>query len=155
MRTQSGRAGRRDGVAAAAGQIGEILTAQLLAAAATSLVGTGTGTAKTICSQVLGPGAYKCYGSVAFLITGATGTTRVYASVSETDNTEAAGDDQNISGLAWASSTIPAAPFCPTGVPRIVYVPEGQTKTVYLIGRAAFTGGTATACGKLLCERFM
>ena len=150
MRTQSGRQGLVGSAAAGPGQFGEILPFGLLAAAAVSLTNN---VAKTIASRVLGPGTYLCIGFIGFNPTNALTTVGyMWAAISETDNSQGAADDFGPGGIGL-----------PPGDPglgilsfkhgfHICTVPQGQTKTVYLVARSSFDQ-TMTAYGQAIAVR--
>lgn len=132
----------------AAGDIGELLTAQLAAASTTSLT---TATAKTIISKALTAGDWELTGVVHFVPANTTTIAGLVASFSATDNT--AGNVDSVGGYANSSAV-----YTSTGVVNSVTVPAmrvsvGVSTTYYLVATATFGVATCTGYGTLRARR--
>ena len=133
---------------AAAGEVGELLTASLASGSATSLV---TATAKTIISLSLTAGDWDVFGSVQYIPDGTTTTAYVQQGISQTDNTLGgegtftSSSGGNLSGTVLGSlisENVPAQ-----------RISLAETTTVYLIGKASFAVSTLTAYGSIFARR--
>lgn len=134
--------------AAAAGKVGELLTASLSSASPTSL---STGTAKTLISLSLTAGDWDVWG-VADYVPDTTTTTAVVAQgISTTDNTLGAQDTFTAcSGGNLTGSVLGALIAENTPMRRISLA---SPTTVYLVGKASFAVSTLTAYGSIFARR--
>lgn len=140
------KAGTATNDSAAAGGIGELLTAELAVGSATSLV---TATAKTIISVSLTAGDWDVNGVVNFLPAATTSLTSHSAGSSSTDNTLGADGtlvSDSVAAVVLGSVTLRDA--FPTQRFSLA-----STTTVYLVGSATFTVSTMTAYGSIRARR--
>lgn len=142
------KAGTATNDAAGAGQIGELLSAQLLAASTTSLV---TATAKDITTLSLTAGDWEVSGVIHFVPANTTTVQGLVASISATTNTAASPDA--VGGYANSS-----AAYTSTGVVNSVTIPAirislAATTTYYLVATATFGVSTCTGYGTIRARR--
>jgi hypothetical protein len=139
---------------AAAGDVGEVITANLGSGSAASL---STGSGKSLCSISLTPGQWDITGLVQFIVASTTSVTSFVSSLSKTNNTvggatavpTAAGEVQveNDRPLVASGSTEIAL-----NIPSIV-AKVATTATYYLVAQAVFTVSTMTAFGSITAVR--
>lgn len=132
---------------AAAGSVGEYVSATLAMGSATSLV---TATAKTVTSISLAAGDWDVCGTVGFSPAGGTTITQQIATVNTTTN--ALQTSPGNGSYAVLSGTHPAgnASVMPTGTSRLSLA---ATTTVYLVAQSSFTGSTNAAYGFIGARR--
>jgi hypothetical protein len=139
---------------AAAGDVGEVITANLAAGFALSL---STGSGKSLCSISLTPGQWDITGLLQFVAASTTSITSFVSSISKTNNTvggatavpTAAGEVQveNDRPLVASGSTEIAL-----NIPSIV-AKVASTTTYYLVAQAVFSVSTMTAFGSITAVR--
>ncbi len=137
--------GRTDGVAAAAGTVGEILEAEVLVGAAVSLV---TATAKSVTSLGLTTGQWDIYSVVRFLANGATTIDYVGGSVSIVDNTLGADADTVFASGGGVVTTVDLGVTVPPKASNS-NAPVG----FFLVAQAGFGVNTLKAYGKIWAIR--
>jgi hypothetical protein len=134
---------------AAAGSVGEYVSATLAAGSATSLTTT---TAKTVTSISLTAGDWDVDGAVNFLLGGTTNVVALYGGISTTNNT--LGANNTFTGVTNAAAGIVYSPtYQVRTAPPIQRISLAATTTVYLIAYADFTVSTATAHGLIQARR--
>jgi hypothetical protein len=132
------------GTPAAAGNIGELITASCTATSNTSTVATN-------CAQVsLTPGDWDCSGALSFNTIAAQNYTSVFAWISQTSASTPSPPNAG-------SYALLQLPFSTTGVAGLQTGPVQEllssTTTVYLSGQANYSGGAGTFTGFLRCRR--
>jgi hypothetical protein len=132
---------------AAAGSVGEYVSATLALGSATSLV---TATAKTVTSISLTAGDWEVCGTVGFSPAGGTTITQQIATVNTSPN--ALQTSPGNGSYAVLSATHPAgnASVMPTGTSRLSLA---ATTTVYLVAQSNFSGSTNAAYGFIGARR--
>lgn len=136
--------GRTDAAATAAGNIGEVLTAQLTAGSATSLT---SATPKNITSQTYSAGWWDIEGVGALTSAATTSYTQKGVSLSLTSNTAGAAGDQGVFVSANAANVNGGfTESYPTGKRRFYFA---SPTTVYLVAVGTFAVSTSTAYGSL------
>lgn len=131
---------------AAAGSVGELLSATLVSGSATSLT---TVTDKTIISVSLTAGDWDVQGAITFVTAASTVTTVVAGGVSIVNNTRPSSPSPaefyyqfpNVTNGVWVGNCAP------------VRMSLAGTTTVYLVGRSTFTTSTTTAYGTITARR--
>ena len=137
-----------DGSVAAAGYIGQVITSSVAIGSATSLT---TATDKTITSISLTPGDWMVSGNIGFIAATTTVPTKLTASISATNNTQAI--SPNDGGFAQIQATLgTASTNVLTTSPMRINITS--TTTYYLVGTATFTVSTLTAYGSITARRF-
>jgi len=139
--------GVSDGSAAAAGKIGEIITATLTSGSAVSLV---TATAKTVTSIDLTAGQWQINGTVIIVSASSTTTTLIAGAINTTTNVLPALSSNGYAVAQMATVTGSATWSLATGT-LDVNVPS--TTTYYLIAQSNFGVSTTTAYGKITARR--
>lgn len=134
--------GVADGSAAAAGLVGEILTAA--SAGGTSIPNQ---TPVNVVTLLLSPGDWDVWGTMMVMPT--VGTTQIYGSVSTVSAT-LNGNDQRYGHQLAGGATFGSLSSIP--VPAIT-VSVSVATNVYLVAQAAFASGTCTGGGKLIARR--
>ena len=129
---------------AAAGQVGEVITATLASGSATSL---STTVSKNVTSIALTPGDWDVTGTVVLVLTAAT-TTDWSAGASSTTGT--LGTLDTVNGQAVVLTTHTDNYTVP--VPTVRFSLAAAT-TVYLVANATFSAGTVTAWGTIRARR--
>lgn len=135
---------------AAAGCVGEVITASLASGSAVSLTDA---TAKTVTSITLTPGDWDVSGVVGYIVGPTTSTVYFEAGTSLVDNTAGtAGSDYTrlpygASGVVTNSNSYFTAPL------RRVTVAAATTTVVYLIAKSSFSISTTTAWGTIRARR--
>lgn len=133
---------------AAAGKVGEYLTANLASGSATSL---STSTAKTIISISLTAGDWDVWGIVNYTAAGTTAIVTLQASVSQVADTRDVTIDHLVS-TAYANAYVIGAASTSVSMPP-VRVSLSATTTVYLIAFATFNTSTLTGYGVINARR--
>lgn len=133
---------------AAAGNIGEYVTAALASGSATAL---STGAGKTIISISLTVGDWDVSGIASFIPGATTNITVLNYGSSLVNNTQGAED-------TYGSPIFPTAGTVNTGAVYKFPIPQvrvsvGSTTTVYLVAAAVFTLSTLTAYGTISARR--
>jgi hypothetical protein len=140
--------GVTDGLSAAAGYVGEVLTSTIAIGSATSLT---TATGKSITSLSLSPGDWMLSGNIGFIAASGTLPTILTASISATNNTQATSPN----GGAYAQIN---TAFTASGINLLTLSPIriniSATTTYYLVATATFTVSTMTGYGALVARRF-
>lgn len=137
---------------AAAGNVGELILAQRLSASEISIT---TATAKTMISLSLTAGDWDLFGQVCFDLTSITGTALV-AAYSLVDNSISTSGG---SGIVVGTNDIILNLLALSGSGTYCVVPPSyatsvaSTTTMYLVGQATFSGGTAKEFGSLTARR--
>jgi hypothetical protein len=137
--------------AAAAGNVGEYVSATLASGSATSLV---TATAKTVTSISLTAGDWDVRGCVAFTNTATTNYTVVSGGISQTANTLPTNMDLDTASrfqLVKAAGTTGAGSFGHNLAPCRISL--NATTTIYLIAFATFSASTVNAYGWISARR--
>lgn len=134
--------------AAPAGYYGELLSAQLAAASATSLV---TATGKTVISVSLTAGDWEVSGSVHFIPANTTVVASLIASISATDNTQASAD--SVGGYASIGAVYTSGGATMSATPIPIRVSLAATTTYYLVATGTFSVSTCTAYGTIRARR--
>lgn len=129
---------------AAAGDIGEVITAQTLIGTPVSLT---TATVADIASISLTAGDWDVNGAVDFILTGAT-TTDWTLGISATTATLGAQDTYSKAPIVLTVHTDNYADVTPT-----VRISLAATTTIYLVASAAFSAGTVDAAGRITARR--
>lgn len=142
---------------AAAGFVGEIISASIVRSSATS-ISTNTGLSLTSISLTAGDWDVRAMGAI--IATNA-GTSIIYfsTSVSKTNNTEPGADTICVptSGEVKVAQSMPASvignnnSFCVTTGPVLVSL--ASTTTIYLVVFGTFTVSTASAYGSIVARR--
>jgi hypothetical protein len=132
--------------AAAAGNLGELISATVLSGSAVSL---SNNTAKDVTSISLTAGDWDVWGNVAYVAGGTTIITNAFAWTSQTSATLPTAPNTGAEA-SWVGSVTGVAPILPAGMQRISL---GSTTTVYLSTQAAFTVSTLTAYGYIGARR--
>ena len=139
--------GVTDGSDAVAGNIGEFISATVVAASAVSLV---TATAKNVTSISLTAGDWDVWGSVGFKPAATTSITVSEGGI----NTTSATMPSTTTGAHWLSVTPAVVPVsvygAPVGMTRINLT---TTTTVYLVASSTFTVSTQAAYGFIGARR--
>lgn len=132
---------------AAAGKIGEVISASLASGSATSLV---TGTAKTITSVSLTAGDWDCRGVAGITGNALTTVTSYKAGVSSTADTIPAETDFSYESFAGGTIFVTLNPqiIVPTVRKSIA-----STTTIYLVGQGVFATNSMSGFGSLVCRR--
>lgn len=138
--------GVTDASSAAAGDIGEVISATLAQGSAVALT---TATAKTVTSISLTPGDWDVDGVVGLIPAASTSITQMAEGAhTTTDTLGAAGTFSNIIQAA----TVPGANAMYRNIPR-QRINVAATTTVYLIAQATFTVSTLGAFGTIRARR--
>lgn len=139
--------GVTDGSVAAAGYIGQVITSSVAIGSATGLT---TATDKTITSITLTAGDWMVSGNIGFIAAATTVPTKLTASISATNNTQAI--SPNDGGFAQIQATLgTASTNVLTTSPMRINI--ASTTTCYLVGTATFTVSTLTAYGSISARR--
>lgn len=133
---------------ASAGQIGEVVESIIDVASAVSLT---TGTTANVTSISLTAGDWEIVGHVALSGT-ATNTTYSAAAIGVTSATLPADEYTGI-WLGRGAALNPSAGLYPSVIPPQRRSSQSGTQTLYLLSRAGFSGGTATAFGFIRARR--
>lgn len=133
---------------AAAGKVGEFLTASLAAGSATGLV---SATPKTIISLSLSAGDWDVWGVADYIPDGATTTSVIQQGISQANNTFGAADTFSAASGGNLSGTVLGS-LIAENVPHQRISLAGTT-TVYLIAKASFAISTMTAYGSIFARR--
>lgn len=138
--------GQGNNTAAAAGYVGEIMTSSVASGSAESLT---TNTSETVASLSLTAGVWDVEGIAHFIPANTTTVSVLFASISETDDTDATGES-----LFAQMGT----PYTSTGAVNSVKTPVvrksfNSTTSVYLVGRAIFATSTCTQYGAIRATR--
>ncbi len=139
--------GQTAAVEPAAGQIGQAVTADVLAADEVSLV---TNTAKTVVSVSLPAGDWDIFGVVTYDPAATTSITYLSQSISAATNTH--GTNKNRKALASAA-VVPGATNVPIMDTPVARVNISAPTTYYLVATATFTVDTLKAYGSILARR--
>jgi len=131
---------------AAAGSVGEYLSATLASGSATALT---TATPKTVISVSLTAGDWDVSGQVRLTTGAATTTTAISCSISQTNNTMSSDTDPSFYQVQ-ASFATNAFNSLPAGATRISLA---STTTVYLVVNATFATSTCSAYGTIRARR--
>lgn len=131
---------------AAAGSVGEYLSATLASGSATALT---TATPKTVISVSLTAGDWDVSGQVRLTTGAATTTTAISCSISQTNNTMSSDTDPSFYQIQ-ASFATNAFNSLPAGATRISLA---STTTVYLVVNATFATSTCSAYGTIRARR--
>lgn len=131
---------------AAAGSIGEYITASLASGSAISLT---TVTPANVTSISLTAGDWEVWGSNVFVFEGSTTSTSLVAAINTTSATLPSNPGGGVSYLYYASMT-GGNPIIQTGVVRMSLA---STTTVYLIAQAGFAVSTASVYGFIAARR--
>jgi hypothetical protein len=135
--------------AATAGDVGEVLTANLASGSATSLT---TATAKTVISVSLTAGDWDVFGTIHFAAAATTNFTYMVASISQTNNTrDGAVDKENY--IPGGAGTVPGASVPSSLSIGPTRISLASTTTIYLVASTAFTVSTMTAYGIIRARR--
>lgn len=129
---------------AAAGKIGQVVTATVASGSAVSLT---TATPANITSVSLTAGDWQCYGAVDYTLTGATASD-FKAGISATSATF--GGQDSYTELPIITTLLSGTMTSPTPTQRISLA---STTTEYLVGQETFSAGSVTAFGSLTCRR--
>lgn len=134
------------------GFVGELLTATLATASATSLT---TATAKNVTSLALTKGSWIVFRQVDFILGGTTGT-EYQSGVSATTGTlpvQAGGSGIGTDPLSIIPliTTVVTDTYSQSGMPTSIVL--AADTTIYLVAQATFTVGTVTACGTISALR--
>lgn len=137
--------GRTNGAAAAAGTVGEIISASVASGAAVALV---TGTAKTVMTLPLTAGQWIIYGVMIFKANAATTIGYLGAGPSIADNTQWADGEGSIAPGGGVVATIDLAV-------DVAAVPVNSASPVgyFFVAKAAFAVNTLAAYGKIWAIR--
>jgi hypothetical protein len=133
---------------AAAGKVGEFLTASLAAGSATSLV---TATPKTVIGLSLSAGDWDVWGVADYIPDGATTTSVIQQGISQTDNTFGAADTFSAASGGNLSGTVLGSLIAENTPHQRISL--AVTTTIYLIVKAAFAISTMTAYGSIFARR--
>lgn len=154
MQTRKGiaRIGTSTNDSAAAGEIGELITATVASGAAVALTSP---TAKNVTSVSLTAGDWDVSGAVSFTLAGAT-CTLAQAGISAATNalpTQAGGSGIGTDPLVGGSFLSTAL----TGVQNLAIPPVrvtlAATTTIYLVAQTTFSLGTSAAYGTIRARR--
>jgi hypothetical protein len=136
-----------DGSVAAAGYIGEVITSSVGITSSTPLT---TAIDKSITSITLTAGDWMVSGNIGFIAAATTVPTKLTASISATNNTQAI--SPNDGGFAQIQATLgTASTNVLTTSPMRINITS--TTTYYLVGTATFTGAALTAYGSISARR--
>lgn len=136
-----------DGSVAAAGYIGQVITSSVGITSATPLT---TAIDKSITSITLTAGDWMVSGNIGFIAAATTVPTKLTASISATNNTQAI--SPNDGGFAQIQATLgTASTNVLTTSPMRINI--ASTTTYYLVGTATFTGATLSAYGSISARR--
>ena len=139
--------GRTDGIAASAGNVGEILSTTLASGSAVALV---TATAKTVTSVSLTAGVWAVSGIVQYTSAGTTTSTRLDAVISLTNNTSTTLGTTALTRYNSSNTGTNPGYGIPVGP---VYLNLAATTTVYLVAVADFAVSTLSAYGQIQAIR--
>jgi len=139
--------GRTDGVAASAGNVGEILSTTLASGSAVALV---TATAKTVTSVSLTAGVWAVNGIVQYTSAGTTTSTRLDACISLTNNASSTLGTTALTRYNSSNTGTNPGYGIPVGT---VYLNLAATTTVYLVAVADFAVSTLSAYGQIQAVR--
>lgn len=145
--TQNAMTGVATNTAAAAGQIGEIISVNVASGSAAPLT---TGTAANVGSITLTAGHWGLYGVIAFTAGIGTTTTYLMGGNSTTSATIGPLGTFTADDIAIATTTVDATLPLPFAS---VDVAAGATKVVYLVAKAGFAISTLLAYGYLEARR--
>ena len=134
---------------AAAGDIGEVISAQVLSGAGIALT---TGVAKDVTSIALTAGDWDVVGTVGFTTAGTTSVTLIQQSISQTldtlDVTPGAFQARGFAAIVPGVSSL----FFVMGANRI-RISLAATTTIHLVAQAVFTVAALTAYGRIEARR--
>lgn len=131
---------------AAAGSVGEYITASLASGSAISLTSV---TPTNIVSISLTPGDWEVWGSIVFTFGGSTTSTSLVSAINTVSATLPLNPGGGITYLYYATLT-GGTPIIQTGVVRVSL---SVTTTIYLIGQAGFAVSTASSYGFIAGRR--
>jgi hypothetical protein len=140
-------AGVTTGTAAAAGNVGELISSTVLAGSAVSQPTSGT--AITVTSVSLTPGDWDCEGSVFSNPAGTTTTSLLKGSMGIS---AASLQTAPYGGAATSASSVAAGLGESVALTRAQFLSAG-TQTVYLVGDATFAVSTMGLYGQISCRR--
>lgn len=135
---------------AAAGFIGEAIESTVLVASAAGLT---TGTGLSITSISLTAGDWEVAGNVVYQTSSGVSVTKVFSSISTTDNTLDATTGGRLSSISMGA-VIPGASNNSWSIPvGPIRISSAGTTTVYLVAQATFTASTLAAYGHIKGRR--
>ena len=137
--------GDMSGVAALAGNIGEVISSDIPGGSAVPMTTT---TPATITTVSLTPGDWDCQGSIATAPASGTTTSLVSGGISSTTNTL----PTNLEFRSQLTLAIAATTPYATPVP-LVMKDVAATTSVFLVGQANFATSTMGMYGRLVCRR--
>ena len=137
--------GDATGSAATAGQVGELITSQILLANAVALT---TNTAANVTSIALTPGEWEIDGQVDFNIAGTTNVTQLVSGASSTSATVGSQDTYDLWNMA---ANVPGGDIS-NPIPKQRFLLSAAT-TIYLVAKAVFTVSTCKGYGIIRARR--
>lgn len=136
--------------AAAAGNVGELITASVIQGSATSL---SNATPKTVTSISLTAGDWDVSGTVYFTLGATTVVLELAAGISNTDNS-LSGTAGAYTDIRYASGTVQANTGTDMGVQSpLIQKTLSATTTIYLIAYSQFSTSTNAAWGTIRARR--
>lgn len=141
--------GRTDGTSPAAGSIGEVLAAEVTAAAATPLTSLA---AKSIATLPLTAGDWSVYGGTFFTPEAATSITFIVSDISLTNNALDTAPTTSRNGRS-VTATVPPSSLTQSVATGVRRINVSTSTNVFLVSNAIFTVSGLSAYGRIEARR--